>query len=469
LSLEVPEGWRLEDPDGDGQALEPGGEARFRFSVTAAPDARVSQPYWRRGTGRDRHDLLVPAHDTLPWSPPAVRARLVWRTGDAEARLSIPAVFRYPGPFVGGEKQHVVQVVPALSVRVSPERTAVALAGPAPALEVRAFVRHNSPGAGEAAVRLEAPTGWSARPAEVTLRFAYEGEEIAARFEVTPPPTRTEGTVALQAVAVRDGREYRETVQEIAYDHTQRRQRLVPAEVGVLVLDVRVAPEANVGYVMGSGDAVADGIRQLGVPLTLLTAEDLAFGDLTRYSTIVTGIRAYETRGDLRSVHPRLMEWVEAGGHLVVQYNRSSFNTVSPHHTRSRRPPAVESSPFVPYPAVTGRNRITDETAPLKALVPEHPLLTSPNRIGPADWEGWVQERGTYFLEARDPRYVELLSGADPFENNPGEQQGILVEAPVGQGTWTYVGLVLFRQVPAGVPGGWRLLANLVSRPRGGE
>ena len=113
------------------------------------------------------------------------------------------------------------------------------------------------------------------------------------------------------------------------------------------------------------------------------------------------------------------------------------------------------------------KNRITDETAPLKALVPDHPLLTTPNRIGPADWEGWVQERGTYFLEARDPRYVELLSGADPFENNPGEKKGILVEAPVGQGTWTYVGLVLFRQVPAGVPGGWRLLANLVSRPRG--
>ena len=225
-------------------------------------------------------------------------------------------------------------------------------------------------------------------------------------------------------------------------------------------------PGARVGYVMGSGDAVADAIRQLGVPLTLLTAEDLAFGDLSGFSTIVTGIRAYETRGDLRSVHPRLMAWVEEGGHLVVQYNRATFNTVSPHRTR-RRGPSAESSPFVPYPAVTGRSRITDETAPLRILAPENRLFTTPNRITDADWEGWVQERGTYFLEARDPRYAELLAGADPFEYNPGEKKGILVEAPVGKGTWTYVGLVLFRQVPAGVPGGWRLLANLVSRPRG--
>jgi hypothetical protein len=235
--------------------------------------------------------------------------------------------------------------------------------------------------------------------------------------------------------------------------------------VSVQVLDVRTAPEASVGYVMGSGDAVADAVRQLGVPLTLLAAEDLAFGDLSRFSTIVTGIRAYESRDDLRSVHPRLMEWVEDGGHLVVQYNRAAFNQVSPH--RGAPGGGEEGSPFVPYPAVTTGERITDETAPLRVLVANHPLLTTPNRIGDEDWEGWVQERGTYFLDARDPRYLELLAATDPFPNNPGEKKGILVEAKVGTGTWTYVGLVLFRQIPAGVPGAWRLLANLVSRPRG--
>jgi hypothetical protein len=155
------------------------------------------------------------------------------------------------------------------------------------------------------------------------------------------------------------------------------------------------------------------------------------------------------------------MRWVEAGGHLVVQYNRDAFNRVSPSAPAGSAP-----SPFVPYPAAVTSERISDETAPVRLLVPGHPLLTAPNRIGGGDWEGWVQERGIQFLAARDRRYRELLAATDPFPYNPGEKRGMLVEAQVGKGTWAYVGLALFRQVPAGVPGGWRLLANLVSRPR---
>ena len=463
-SLEVPPGWTAERTEGTPGSIQASGEARLRFSVTAAADARLSRPYWRRRRDLDRFDLDGPAHETLPWSPPVVVARVRCRAVGAETTLTAPAVFRYAGPFVGGEKQHVVQVVPELSVRVSPERAAVPLQGPVRSLEARAFVRHNARGPGEATVRLEAPPGWSVDPAETRLHFAYEGEEVAARFRATPPSGLTPGTAVLRAVVVRAERIFRDTVQEVAYHHIQRRQRLHPAAVQVLILDVRVSPDVSVGYVMGSGDALADAIRQVGVPLTLLTAEDLAFGDLSRFSTIVTGIRAYESRDDLRSVHPRLMEWVEDGGHLVVQYNRALFNRVSPHLGAPGG--SEEGSPFVPYPAVTTRQRITDETAPLRVLVADHPLLTTPNRIGKEDWEGWVQERGTYFLDARDPRYLELLAGTDPFPNNPGEKKGILVEAKVGNGTWTYVGLVLFRQIPAGVPGAWRLLANLVSRPR---
>jgi LmbE family N-acetylglucosaminyl deacetylase len=467
LHLEVPPGWRVESPELAPVTIPTGGSERATFGVTVAREARPSRPYWHRRPDQDRHDLDRPEDETLPWSPPKVVALLRARILGADTLLTVPALFRYDGPFVGGEKQHVVQVVPALSVRVSPELSALSLEGPPRPLDVRVFVQHHAPGSGEAVVRLRVPPGWSVEPAEAPLRFAYEGEEVASRFRVTAPAVRRPGEVALQAVAVRGGREYRETVQVVAYDHIQRRQRLVPARVRVLLVDARVAPDASVGYVMGAGDAVADAIRQLGVPLTLLTADDLAFGDLTRFTTIVTGIRAYETRADLRSVHPRLMEWVASGGHLVVQYNRSAFNQVSPHRGPGPGPSRAESSPFVPYPAVTGRNRITDETASITVLAPGHPLLNTPNRIGAPDWEGWVQERGTYFLEARDPRYLDLLSATDPFPNNPGEKRGMLVEAQVGQGTWTYVGLVLFRQVPAGVPGAWRLLANLVSRPRG--
>jgi LmbE family N-acetylglucosaminyl deacetylase len=460
IELTAPAGWTIETRETGTGALPGGGTRRARFAVTVAQDARASQPYWRRAEDRDRNELLVAADETLPWSPPALVARARCRIAGVEATLDTPVAWRYDGPFVGGERRHEVQVVPALSVRVSPEVTAVPLATPRRPIEVHAFARSFAPGPAEATLRLEAPAGWRVEPASAPVRFSYEGEEVGVRFRVAAPPVLAAGTLALRAVAVRDGREYRETVQAVEYDHVERRQLLRPAETRLVALDVRTTPGASVGYVMGSGDAVGDAIGRLGVPLTLLTADDLAFGDLARFSTIVTGIRAYETRPDLRSYHPRLMRWVEAGGHLVVQYNRDAFNR------GSAAGPAPASSPFVPYPAAVTSERITDEGAPMRALAPGHPLLTTPNRLGDGDWKGWVQERGIQLLAARDPRYVELLAATDPFPYNPGEKRGLLVEAPVGKGTWTYVGLVLFREVPAGVPGGWRLLANLVSRPR---
>ena len=175
----------------------------------------------------------------------------------------------------------------------------------------------------------------------------------------------------------------------------------------------------------------------------------------------MTGIRAYETRADLRSAHVAAGAWVARGGHLVVQYNRDAFNRL-PGGARG----TADSSPYMPFPARVTSERISDENAPVRDLAPAHPLLSAPNHIGAGDWAGWVQERGIQFLAARDPRYTELLAATDPFPYNPGEKHGLLVDATVGRGTWTYVGLALFRQVPAAVPGGWRLLANLVSRPR---
>jgi hypothetical protein len=390
-----------------------------------------------------------------------VRARC--RLAGVSLTLRAPVAWRYEGPFVGGERRHEVQVVPALTVRLSPEIAAVPVASPRRPIEVRVFARNLAPGAAQAEVRLETPPGWSVDPPASAVRLSYEGEESGVGFHVTPPAVLPAGVHALRAVAVRDGREHRETVQAVEYDHVERRPLLRPAETRVLVLDVRTTPGTSVGYVTGSGDALAEAIRQMGVPVTLLSADDLLFGDLSRFTTIVTGIRAYETRPDLRSSHGRLLRWVEAGGHLVVQYNRAAFNRLAPE---APAPPAGEPSPYAPFPAVVTSERISDETAAVRALVPGHPLLTAPNRISAADWEGWVQERGLQFLAARDPRYTEILASTDPFPYNPGEKRGMLVEAKVGKGTWTYLGLALFRQVPAGVPGGWRLLANLVSRPR---
>jgi LmbE family N-acetylglucosaminyl deacetylase len=437
VALEAPAGWAVERSPGPPAGPRP---AAARFAVTVAKDAPPTQPYWRRMPDRDRQELLVPADEGRPWSPPALVARVRARVAGVELTLRTPVEWRYEGPGSGGEKRHPVQVVPALSVRLSPEVVPVSLGAPRP-VEMRVFVRSFAPGAGEGSVRLDAPAGWTVAPPRASLRFAYEGAEAGARFTVTPPARLAAGESLVRAVATRDGRDFADAVQAIEYPHVERRPMLRPAAA-----------------------KLADALRQLGVRVSVLSAEDLAFGDLKRFSTIVTGIRAYELREDLRAAHGRLMRWVEAGGHLVVQYNRDAFNRVAPG-ARPGAGGAGGTSPFVPYPAVVTSERITDETAPMRVLQPRHPLLVSPNRIGASDWAGWVQERGIQLLSARDARYVELLAATDPFPNNPGEKRGILVDAPVGKGTWTYVGLVLFREVPAGVPGGLRLLANLVSRP----
>jgi LmbE family N-acetylglucosaminyl deacetylase len=469
VALAVPEGWTATRRAGGAGPLAAGGRAQARFSVTASSSARYSQPYWKRQPGKDRYALEVPADDSLPWSPPVVMATLRYTSGGLEASLTRPAIWRYAGPFVGGERRKVLNVVPALSVRLSPE-IAIVPAGAAEARrEFRVAVVNGVKGSGSATVRLELPAGWSADPPEVPLRFVFEGEEATARFFVSPQG-RQPGAFTIRAVASREGQEYREGYRTVSYEHIQDRHLVRPATATVEVLEVRADPRAAVGYVMGAGDEVASALRQLGVSLTMLSPDDIAYGDLSRYSTIVTGIRAYQTRPELKSQHPRLVKFVEDGGNLVVQYNKFEFNWWSEPPRGGgfgpRRGPRPDS-PFAPYPAVVSDNRITDENAPVTVLDPANPVLTTPNRIGAADWDGWVQERGLYFLDAHDPHYVELVSMTDPFPKNPGEKKGALVVAPVGKGTWTYVGLGLWRQIPAGTPGAYRLLANLVSRPRG--
>jgi LmbE family N-acetylglucosaminyl deacetylase len=466
LQLEAPQGWTVAEPTRGPEPLQAGASRRFRFSVTVAAAARPTQPYWRKLPDRDRHELLAPELETLPWIPPPVVARARVRLAGGETAIGAPVVYRYEGRFVGGERRHALTVVPELTLGVDPEIAAVTLGGPRRAIEVRVSVRSYANDPAPAAVRLEAPRGFGVVPAGVTLSFGAAGEDKVARFQVTPPPGLPPGRHVLRAVAERKGREHRDQVVAVEHDHVERRQLLRPAEAVLLALDVRTRPGASVGYVMGSGDRIADAIERLGVPVARLTADDLLFSDLTRFSTIVTGIRAYETRADLRSAQERLRQWVESGGHLVVQYNRAAFNRRSPE---AKAPPAGTPSPFAPYPAAVTSDRITDETAPVRLLVPDHPLFTTPNLIGEDDWAGWVQERSIQHLAAADPRYTELLAASDPFPDNAGEKRGLLVEARVGLGTWTYVGLVLFREVPAGVPGAWRLLANLVSRPGAAE
>jgi hypothetical protein len=342
-----------------------------------------------------------------------------------------------------------LNVSPAFDVRMDPGIAVFPASAPG-RKTISVTVANNEKGAVTATVSLETPPGWQVTPASVPVRFAREDEKVTETFTVAPPSGVRTGDVSLRAVARADDAESRIGYQVVEYPHIHRRQVVQDAATHAKVLDVTVAPGTKVGYVMGSGDQVPDAIRQLGAEVELLGPGTLASGDLSRFTVIMIGVRAYERRDDLRANNQRLLEYVRNGGVVIVQYQRGEFN----------------DAPYAPYPAKTGSSRMTDENAPLDVLQPANPIFTTPNRITAADWAGWVQERGTYFLGEKDSRYTDLLSGSDPFPFNAGVKTGILVEAPVGKGLWIYTGLGLWRQLPAGTDGAYRLLANLISLRR---
>jgi LmbE family N-acetylglucosaminyl deacetylase len=468
VALRAPEGWTVTRSSGEPQTLAYNQKQEWKYAVKVGDRARYSQPYWRKDPKADRWLYDVPEDQQLPWSPPDLVGTVRFTSAGVSAGLEMPAYNRFEGRFVGGEKQKVLNVVPALSLALTPEIAVIPTGAAKPRREFRVRVRNDAKQAGRASVRLAAPAGWSVEPPEATVELRYEGEEVAARFFVTPPAGLKAGEVELQAVATRDGEEFREGYQTIAYDHIQERHLFHPARSRVKALDVKLQPGAVIGYVRGAGDEVPDAIEQLGFKLEFLSADDLAYGDLARYSTIITGIRAYQTRSDLKASNNRLLDYARAGGNLVIQYNKFEFNQLAETPQAEGFGPRQRDvdSPFAPYPAAVSSNRVSVEETPLKALQPTHAILTTPNAIGTSDWEGWVQERGLYFLNAKDPRYVELLAATDPWPKNPGEKKGMLTTAAVGKGTWTYVGLGLWRQLPAGTTGAYRLLANLLSQPR---
>ena len=475
VSLAVPAGWNVAgklDRTGD---LAPGQKAQGTFTVTTGAKARYTQPYWKRNLKVDRYDIELPEHQTLPWSPSDLQANFSFSSAGTTFGRTQAAQFRYEGKWVGGEKQKEVNVIPVLSVKLTPQIVVAPKSAVAVTRELRVTIKNGRKGAVDAVVKVDGGK-LKIDPLSAPLKFRYEGEELTVRFFVTVPPLTPESEFTLKASAEAAGETFGSGYQVIAYDHTQERHLFHDATALLRVQDVKVAPGLRIGYIMGAGDETADGIAQLGVPLTMLNADDLAYGDLSKFTTIVTGTRAFQNRNDLKANYARVMKYVEEGGNLVVQYNKFEFNVLSQPVFAGGfsggpgggpgGPRAMLDSPFAPYPASVTSDRVSVEEAPIEISVPSARLLSAPNRITDKDFSNWVQERGLYFFGARDPKYVDLLKSKDPWPKNPGEKKGLLVTTDVGKGTWSYVGLGLFRQLPSGTPGAYRILANLISQPR---
>jgi hypothetical protein len=423
---------------------------RCEASVRVPPDAHLTTPYWKPLPDFARYEYEPDAPFGAPFRPTPFTATIDLGIGGGAVRVDLPVQYRYEGNIFSGEKRMELQVVPRFSVRPVPEIAIIPLGSakdPKGGREIRVTVTSGAKGKSSGAASLALPAGWSVAPASAPVEFAREDEQQTVRFTVTPPASVRPGQYQVHAMVTGDGQTFGEGYEVIEYPHINRRQRIVPAETTVKVVDVKVAPGLRVGYVMGVGDQVPPAIQQLGVQVDLLDSDALAWGDLSRYDAIVTGVRAYERRADLRAHNQRLLDYARAGGTLIVQYNKFEFNEAQ----------------YGPFPAKVSSSRITDENAPVQVLALDNPIFTVPNRITDAAWAGWVQERGLYFLGEKDPAYVDLVQLEDPFPFNKGIKRGALVEATVGKGRWIYVGLGLWRQLPAGTDGAYALLANLLS------
>lgn len=423
-------------------------------AVTCSARARISQaplsgPYWTPRKDSARYDFAPDVPFGVPFRPTPFQATFELSIAGADVSIERPIQFRYSDLFAG-EKRMELNVVPPFAVRTSPDIAVIplrALDASSRNRTVKVTVTNQQKGASTASVALTAPAGWQVAPASAPVTFSREDEEATVKFVVTPAPDAKPGEFPVKPVVSAGGASSGMGYQVVDYPHIHRRLVAEEAHTHVKVIDVMIAPGLTVGYVMGVGDRVPEAIEQLGADVHLIDADELATGDLSRYDVIMTGVRAYERRADLRANNLRLLAYVEQGGTMLVNYNKTEFNQAQ----------------YGPYAAKTGTDRVTDEHAPVEALVPAHPVFTTPNAIGPDAWANWVQERGTYFLAQRDPRYVDLVRLADPFPYNAGAKTGALVEATHGKGRWIYIGLGLWRQLPAGTEGAYKLLANLLS------
>jgi LmbE family N-acetylglucosaminyl deacetylase len=420
--------------------LTPHEKREISATVRCPADAAISTPYWLAEPALPGHAVVKdPRLLDDPAGAAPLSAALSFVLEGQTLHWHAPLVYAFTDR-VQGERERSVLIVPPATI--TPTREAVMFANGA-ASSVSLRVRAGIDGV-KGRVLLELPTGYSAQPSEQALSLQHAGDESVLSFLVTPSAGAT--TAQLRPVVEVDGQRwsYREDI--VDYPHVPLQSVLQPAKLRLQPLKL-VKPHGLIGYVEGSGDTIAADLAHVGAAVETLSDTALMQGNLARFSAIVLGVRSYNTRDVLRSAQPRLMRYVQDGGTLVTQYvTRSS---ISPFDV-----------PVGPYPLEIGRGRVTDEHAAMLTHAPESVLLRGPNRITAQDFDGWVQERGLYFAETWDKRYTPVFEVQDPDE---AKQLGSLLVAQYGRGRFVYTGLSFFRQLPAGVPGAYRLFVNLLA------
>ncbi len=406
-------------------------------SVSVPASQPYSQPFWltKPKDGEAYHiddPLLAGRADTLP----VLQAIFEISTETETLSLSRPVRYRYIDR-AAGELTRGLVVAPPVAVKLA-ESVVLFSTSAARTVHVQLYANRENV---EGEIKLHLEPGWKSEPAARPFRIGRRGEALELTFQVTPPAA--EATAKLRATATVGGTAISSGMDVILYPHIPPQTVFPPAEAKLVRTDVQVTAK-RVGYIMGAGDQMPEALRQLGCEVTLLGQSDVEQGNFSRFDAIVTGVRAYNTRADLRANLPRLLDYVKNGGTYLVQYNVME--------------PGLP--PMGPYPFDLSRDRTSMEEMPVTPTDPASPLLQSPNRITARDFDNWVQERGLYFASKWDPRYTTLFESHDPGE---GSHPGGTLVARYGKGIYIYSSYSWFRQLPAGVPGGYRIFANLLS------
>ncbi|PTX18166.1 LmbE family N-acetylglucosaminyl deacetylase [Pontibacter mucosus] len=415
---------------------------KYSTGKTLPQNTPYSQPYWLREAGS--LGMFAVSEQQLVGQPenrPAAEVTFHLQISGEPLQVAVPVVYKRTDP-VDGEVYRPFVVTPPVYVNLSERVLMFANGEPK---QVQVLVKAGKQNV-KGDLRLEMPKGWRTEPASASFELAAKGGEQRINFMVYPPKKQQEAQ--LKAIATVDGKAYTKGLNEINYKHIPAQVTFPEASTRIVKLDLQRRGE-RVAYLMGAGDDIPASLQQIGYQVTLLKDSDMYLTYLKQFDAVILGVRAYNTVERIRHYQPTLLEYVRQGGNLIVQYNTNHALVI----------PEVG-----PYPLKLSRDRVTVEDAEVRFLKPGHPVLNTPNKLSKADFEGWVQERGLYFPNEWSSEYEAILSSNDPGE--PARDGGLLV-AKYGEGHYIYTGYSFFRELPAGVPGAYRLFANLISLGKG--
>jgi len=400
---------------------------------------KTTQPYWLE----QKHPIGNYIVDSLglrglPENPDPGLFKVTVLLGDQEITVRRPIVYKFTDPARGEIYQPLV-VAPPVTANLS-EAAAIFNGTESKTFSVRLRSFKDQV---KGVLKPVVPAGWTVSPAQLDFDFLKKGTEKVVELSVKPGgPTQT-GLLSLQVMV--DGETYQQGLERVDYEHIPLQTVFPAAEMKLAQTSLKILHK-RIGYVAGAGDLVPQALKQVGYEVTMLSVNDVLYNDLSRFDAIVTGVRLYNVNNLVYAMQPRLMKYVEDGGTLLVQYNVNN---------------PLKIDDLGPYPFQLSRNRVTDEHSPVSFLAPEHQVLNYPNKITLKDFDGWVQERGLYFSSSADAKYTAVLAMNDPGQD---PQQGSLLVANYGKGKYVYTGLSFFRELPAGVPGAFRLFVNLLAK-----